>query len=269
MKNNGKFFGVIVILLIIGFLFSACDTGTSNNGEDTTGKKVSAIGLDCISYTFDTRVDSSKSARSMQQGSVYGFTIIKPIQGGSGFEPEVISVTVQSISALGNGKEKITLKRSDTGGIFTITLDANGEMVNIQGLAGCKDGYLTPFVNNANNLDGAWVGYKTGSQGDIVFQSITIKGNELWNIADEPGGQAYSQSDFNYRTDPTPAIITYKTMQWIPDEDIWEDVTNDLSGTTIGTYRYQFSTSNPSILDIYIETQGDLHLEFERYFPSN
>ena len=269
MKNNGKFFGVIVIFLLVGFLFSACDTGTSNNGEDTTGKKVSAIGLDCISYTFDTRVDSSKSARSMQQGSVYGFTIIKPIQGGSGFEPEVISVTVQSISALGNGREKITLKRSDTGGIFTITLDANGEMVNIQGLAGCKDGYLTPFVNNANNLDGAWVGYKTSSQGGIVFQSITIKGNELWNIADEPSGQTYSQSDFNYRTDPPPAIITYKTIQWIPDEDIWEDVTEDPSGTTIGTYRYEFSTSKPNTLNIWIETQGDLHLEFERYFPSN
>jgi len=122
--------------ITIEFLFSACDTGTSDNGVVTDGEKLNAIGLDCTTFTLDTTAES-RSVRSVVQGGVYGFTIITPIQGGSGFDPVQINVTVQNIEPLGNGKEKVTLMR-DNGGTFYITFDSNGELIGIQGLAGAR-----------------------------------------------------------------------------------------------------------------------------------
>jgi len=240
MKNNGKFFGVIVIFLIIGFLFSACDTGTSNG--QFANEKLNAIGPDCTTYTIDTRTEN-RSVRSVQQGGVYGFTIITPKQG-SGFDTVPINVTVQNIEPLGNGKEKVTLKRSDDNTTFTITFDSNGEMIGIQGLNGCRDGILTPIDNNNNSLDGIWFGWNPHGSGNAV----TIQGNEFRLIVSGSGENPtdlIQKSDFVLQTNP-PAIVQKTALAFNPTTEGWDDI-SDQPGI-MGIYEYEFSSSNPNKL---------------------
>ena len=255
MKNTVKQIGIIALIAAIGFLFLTCDTGM---GGTTTGRKVRAIGLDCIAYTMDTSVDN-RSSRSVQLGGVYIFTKIEPNKGSGGFDSTNINVTVQKIESIGNQKEKVTLKRSDTGGVFYITFDKNGEMIGIQGLAGCKDGFLTPFVSN-NSLDGAWFGWNPIDEAC----SITIKGNKLWLII-HGDVDTYQEAEHNFKTNP-PTLVQTKVMELNPDGETWSDVSDD--PTKIGTYKYQFFSSNPNKLTTWYEEMGDLEQIWTRV-PTN
>jgi hypothetical protein len=251
MKNYKNTFRVIVIGVIIGFITLSCGNPANNNNG--AGSIIKAISAESVTYIMDN-YSINRSARALDIGKVYEFTIIRPRAQNEegpakGFDTEKINVTVQSKEAIGNGRERYTLLRSDGGGTFFVTFDQNGEMYSIQGLAGAKDGFLTPIGNNSTGLDGVYVGfvhahdYSTGLD-HYPPMSFTVRENVITTseieYGDSVGGggnTGTARTIWNITTAANTINFAEEQKRQVNDGE-WETIRDDEGISTPKTMTY-------------------------------
>ena len=168
-----------VLLALVGVLFFGCDNGSTNGG--TTPTILRAVSVDQKVITLET-IDGTRHARSLEQGNTYvlKYTMANGVSGNTTtFEPTItIIVTVQNIN-----NNKITFKPIDPpGSDFIATVNANGQLTNIEDLPGVMGGILFPYEYSPSGIQGAWFGRsikeKDGIE-EIKRNSFVINGDNF------------------------------------------------------------------------------------------
>jgi len=158
MKNRTRFLGIIAIVAIIGFTFTACGGGGGGGGGGVNPPNISLAALDALIYA--NFFDSAPAGRITNNTELEALlsTIVSPIEGAFGtFQSSLES----AFGALGTGNFQVSVALQ--GDIATL---AGQGIVNPTGSArvtnslivGTNVGFDFTYDSGGNYLDGRTLG---------------------------------------------------------------------------------------------------------------
>ena len=175
----------LVVLILMG-----CDTGTSG-GSGSGPVPVPGDGDGDESVVIKS-IGSGARVYVLTIGENYELKIIKPINSGGNIacDTETTNGTVQS-----KAENKITLKPT-SGNAFTITLDSQGNMIELEDKSAEEDGFLFPVGQNTVNIDGVWgLIDKSGNVETMTFTKKDTNTYSFFNLGVGTSSQMPGKND--------------------------------------------------------------------------
>ena len=213
--------GIVSMALVL--ILMGCDTGTSGGGgEGQSLIELKSVGSGARVYVLDISSSTNKSVRNMQAGNEYELKIIKPSVSGSNivYNEQINRGIVQSISG------RSLMLKPNSGSAFTITLDAQDNMIELENMSNDEDGPLFPVGEDTINLDGIWI-YNAWNQTDI--STMIVNGNAFTSTTvgnyKDKNGQHHTDKDYFQMSTVTIVGNSYtitNVVEWIWEEKKWE-----------------------------------------------
>lgn len=195
MKNVLKVLGTIVLIVMIGFSFIACDDESTDGKVPQTVTYESSTDAAGNTYTLTITENTSRAAYTAATGDSYVLTIKK-----AGTTDKVSKGTVSTVGADGT----LTLKPNNSGSsTFSITI-SNGQITAINGTIAIEDGEpvtapgtLTPETGGGSDISMTWTIVADSKFGTSNITAI-VYGNDKFVAGSVDGKMAYSSDGINW-----------------------------------------------------------------------